>query len=355
MTPKQARFVSEYLIDLNATAAAKRAGYKNPEIGRQLITKNNVAAARAAAIKKREKKTEITAEYVLRNLKKIAEKSMGYSDAPHQQAATKALELLGKHLGMFRESVQMDGELRIHPGKRECIVLDFGDNCGRHDLCNLGSLLSDDDHLRKARDGETVKEAADRIKREEDEERRGQIQITDVSMEVVNLFRSNPHNWLPLGKDYVLEAGAMRLMALRQETGAYTLKMVRGRTEQMLIAEPVPLEDVLSEAKRVVSCLPSASRIARKDSEWRYDPATDAQRRKMDQLKIQYSDDVTSGQASALITQKEVEIERKKKEPATDAQLRYLRALGIQAPEHCTKVMAGYLIGRGRSGAGRYA
>lgn len=252
--------------------------------------------------------------------------------------------------------VQMVGRgLRIYPNKQECLVLDFGDNCGRHDLCNLGSLLSDDRHLRKARAGETVKEAADRIKREDDEERRGQIQITDVSMEVVNLFRSNPHNWLPLGKDYVLEAGAMRLMALRQETGAYTLKMVRGRTEQMLIAEPVPLADVLSEAKRVVSCLPSASRIARKDSEWRYDPATDAQRRKMDQLKIQYSDDVTSGQASALITQKEVEIERKKKEPATDAQLRYLRALGIQAPEHCTKVMAGYLIGRGRSGAGRYA
>lgn len=72
MTPKQARFVSEYLIDLNATAAAKRAGYKNPEIGRQIITKNNVAAAIASAIKKREKKTEITAERVIKELANIA-------------------------------------------------------------------------------------------------------------------------------------------------------------------------------------------------------------------------------------------------------------------------------------------
>lgn len=108
MTPKQARFVSEYLIDMNATAAAKRAGYKNPEIGRQLITKNNVAAAIAAAIKKREKKTEITAEYVLSNLKTIVERCMSSSEFDARGAA-KALELLGKHLGMFTDKVKVEG------------------------------------------------------------------------------------------------------------------------------------------------------------------------------------------------------------------------------------------------------
>ena len=35
LTEKQKRFGEEYLIDLNATRAAARAGYKNPEIGRQ--------------------------------------------------------------------------------------------------------------------------------------------------------------------------------------------------------------------------------------------------------------------------------------------------------------------------------
>lgn len=45
LTDKQKRFVAEYLVDLNATQAAKRAGYKDPNIGRQLITKNNVSAA----------------------------------------------------------------------------------------------------------------------------------------------------------------------------------------------------------------------------------------------------------------------------------------------------------------------
>lgn len=119
LTEKQKRFIDEYLIDLNATAAAARAGYKDPNKGRQLVTKSNVSQAIAERLKERQQRTEITQDYVLRNLKKIAEKSMGYSDAPHQQAATKALELLGKHLGMFRESVQMDGELRIQ--------VDYGD------------------------------------------------------------------------------------------------------------------------------------------------------------------------------------------------------------------------------------
>ena len=122
LTEKQKRFIDEYLIDLNATAAAIRAGYSEKtanEIGSQNLVKLSIQKAIAERLKERQQRTEITQDYVLRNLKKIAEKSMGYSDAPHQQAATKAFELLGKHLGMFRESVQMDGELRIQ--------VDYGD------------------------------------------------------------------------------------------------------------------------------------------------------------------------------------------------------------------------------------
>ena len=47
---------------------------------------------------------------------------MEHDEAPYMQAANKALELLGKHLGMFRDSVQMDGELRIQ--------VDYGDGDG---------------------------------------------------------------------------------------------------------------------------------------------------------------------------------------------------------------------------------
>lgn len=75
LTAKQSRFVDEYLIDLNATQAAVRAGYskKTAEwIGPQLLTKTHVAAAVTERMKKREARTEITQDMVLRRYWAIA-------------------------------------------------------------------------------------------------------------------------------------------------------------------------------------------------------------------------------------------------------------------------------------------
>lgn len=75
LTPKQARFVSEYLIDLNAAAAAVRAGYSEKTarvIGPENLSKPAVAAAIQAAQKKREQRTEITQDRVLQELARIA-------------------------------------------------------------------------------------------------------------------------------------------------------------------------------------------------------------------------------------------------------------------------------------------
>lgn len=71
LTPKQQRFVEEYLVDLNATAAAKRAGYSARTAewqGPQLLGKPHVAAAVAEAKAKRSQKTGIDAAWVLRTL-----------------------------------------------------------------------------------------------------------------------------------------------------------------------------------------------------------------------------------------------------------------------------------------------
>ncbi len=71
LTPKQKKFCNEYLIDLNATQAAIRAGYSDGNIGRQLITKNNVSAYLSQRQGKLQEKTEITAERVIAELAKI--------------------------------------------------------------------------------------------------------------------------------------------------------------------------------------------------------------------------------------------------------------------------------------------
>lgn len=72
LTPKQEAFVAEYLIDLNATAAAGRAGYSDPNIGRQLITKDNVQDAIAQSRDERAARTQVTADRVVLELARIA-------------------------------------------------------------------------------------------------------------------------------------------------------------------------------------------------------------------------------------------------------------------------------------------
>lgn len=75
LTPKQQRFVEEYLVDLNATQAAIRAGYsaKTAEwIGPQLLGKTHVSDAVAERMKAREERTHITQDRVLQELARIA-------------------------------------------------------------------------------------------------------------------------------------------------------------------------------------------------------------------------------------------------------------------------------------------
>lgn len=71
MTPKQEAFVREYLIDLNATQAAIRAGYSSHRadaIGHENLRKPEIAAEIAAAQQKRAERTEVDADWVLKRL-----------------------------------------------------------------------------------------------------------------------------------------------------------------------------------------------------------------------------------------------------------------------------------------------
>lgn len=106
LTPKQEAFVSEYLIDLNATQAAIRAGYsqKNAgKIGPELLGKTRIAEAIHRAMEKRQERTEVTQDYVISKLKEIADKEASdYTESDLKYSSKlKALELLGKHTGAF--------------------------------------------------------------------------------------------------------------------------------------------------------------------------------------------------------------------------------------------------------------
>lgn len=138
LTEKQKCFVEEYLKDLNATQAAIRAGYSEKtaySMGQRLLKKVEVQAALQKRMYDREKRTEITQDRVLQELAAIGfAKGTDYAGigpdghvllketdslSDQQKAAVvsiketqagaevkladkvKALELLGKHLGLF--------------------------------------------------------------------------------------------------------------------------------------------------------------------------------------------------------------------------------------------------------------
>jgi phage terminase small subunit len=104
LNPKQEHFVAEYLIDLNATQAAIRAGYSKKTAksqGQRLLTNVDIAAAVARAQGDRTERTNITQDYVLESIFAAMERC-NKADSFNAAGVFKGAELLGKHLGMFQ-------------------------------------------------------------------------------------------------------------------------------------------------------------------------------------------------------------------------------------------------------------
>jgi len=119
MTDKQQAFCNEYLIDLNATQAAIRAGYSAKtarQVAQVLLSNVNVQSSIHDAKQARVQRTQITSDDVLRDIKRVKDCAMtskldkdGADGMVDMSAALKALELLGKHLVMFTDKREITG------------------------------------------------------------------------------------------------------------------------------------------------------------------------------------------------------------------------------------------------------
>jgi phage terminase small subunit len=124
LTDKQQRFVAEYLIDLNATQAAIRAGYSSgtaKEIGYENLTKPHIAQAIQAAVNQRTERTQVDADYVLRTIVDTIERCKQAEPVRDRDgeatgeykfdagAVLKGAELLGKHLKLFTDKTELTG------------------------------------------------------------------------------------------------------------------------------------------------------------------------------------------------------------------------------------------------------
>lgn len=111
LTNRQKAFVREYLVDLNATAAYKRAGYKArghsaEAAGQRLLRNVEVQAMIEEQIHDRADRTEITADLVIQETWKNYRRCV---DAKELAAANKSLELLGRHTGAFPNKHEHSG------------------------------------------------------------------------------------------------------------------------------------------------------------------------------------------------------------------------------------------------------
>lgn len=144
LTPKQTAFCREYLVDLNATQAAARAGYSAAtanEQGARLLANVSVSEEIARLMAAREERTDITGDRVIEELAtmafydpaeiggadirgpadiaKLPEKvrrcivGWGWDKAGNftlkLAAKTPQLELIGRHLGLFRDKIEHSG------------------------------------------------------------------------------------------------------------------------------------------------------------------------------------------------------------------------------------------------------
>lgn len=163
LTAKQQKFVDEYLIDLNATQAAIRAGYKKTEYtdtnANKLLENTRIREAVDKSMAERSRRTGINQDRVIQELARIAfvnpKNVINSEDASIRTDATeddlacvqsvkvktmdgekgssverevrlndkmRALELLGKHLGMFKDKVELDADMDLN------ITIDYGED-----------------------------------------------------------------------------------------------------------------------------------------------------------------------------------------------------------------------------------
>lgn len=141
MTERQKRFCDEYLIDLNATQAAIRAGYSErsaSSIGERILRNDDVRSYISEQLERIHNENTADAQEVMEYLTAVMRgKSVSHVLAfvgdgcqevvekpPDEKERLKAAELLGKRYGLFTDRVELDADKELK------ITIDYGVGSG---------------------------------------------------------------------------------------------------------------------------------------------------------------------------------------------------------------------------------
>jgi phage terminase small subunit len=139
LTPKQARFVQEYLIDLNAAQAAIRAGYSAKTarvIGHENLTKPDIAAAIEKARATHAERAGLTADWVIDELRKIAAANMAdyvgteFSALTREQTAAVSEVTIEDFVEGSGEQARTGRRVRLKLYDKRAALVDLGRHLG---------------------------------------------------------------------------------------------------------------------------------------------------------------------------------------------------------------------------------
>jgi len=227
---------------------------------------------------------------------------------------------------------------RKFPGKTECLVIDFTDNA--HDICTFGTLVG-----KEMKQGQTMKEALDEIEQEEKEKKEtAWVKSTGKTIQKeFDLLEQSNFRWFELpGYGWRLPVAPKTyvfLKAVEEEKFLVSLE-VDGEEKEKLSDLPLSL----GYAQGVAEDYSRKNKFSIKTAPWRQQPASEGQMELLKKFKIDYTGNITKGQASDLIEARQGQKEVWKKQEATGKQKWFLRSKGITLPANLTKGQANRLI-----------
>ncbi len=220
--------------------------------------------------------------------------------------------------------------LRIAPGKKDCLLIDFVDIAKRHELCGVGTLAGKDIKLK----GKSLLEFLDAGEREE------RIRLNEFrapTYENIDVLGRSRYTWQPRGAHYVLSLIGSLLYCQSVEGGYVPLVSNSFGMLAKLSDDVLPLDYCMGVCEDYARSV-GADRYAQKDAEWRSDLATEKQRNALLRMGLTFRPSITKGEAAELMSEV-------MSAGATEKQIWFIKHYGLHsAPELLTKNEAHRII-----------
>lgn len=234
-----------------------------------------------------------------------------------------------KSKGLYTQCVGRG--LRLAPGKKECLLLDFVDISRKHDLCSLGTLLG-----KKIKSGESLLEAVEEGEWKNREPQSG-LAVIRENTEEADPLRRDRFQWMPFGKGYRLLVKDSAITCLPHGGGYFVFLVQKEGETFTLVQKEVPLEAAMAAAENY-ACKTVRSLFFDQGAKWRKEKASDKQLKLLDNFCLSYAPTISKGEAANLLNQHF-------NQPATEKQVWYMNFHNLHPfPEVLSKTEAMKII-----------